>query len=133
MIRQWTAASRNSKPACAISRSKTSSMALVNAFSPVCRWKREWWLQKLTNLLLGLVVAASPLYAQGIERNWQRYPPVIATRSNGADIYAVGDAHSDYVRLSAALKAAGLIDDQHHWTGGRSILVSTGDMIDKGP
>jgi hypothetical protein len=86
-----------------------------------------------TGLLVGFVVMAPALDAQGIERIWQRYPPVIATRSNGADIYAVGDAHSDYVRLSRALKAAGLIDDQHHWTGGRSILVSTGDMIDKGP
>ncbi|HYA17850.1 MAG TPA: metallophosphoesterase [Bryobacteraceae bacterium] len=90
-------------------------------------------MRKLTSLLLGLAMAAPVLDAQAIERNWLRYPPVIATRSNGADIYAVGDAHSDYVRLSRVLKAAGLIDDKHNWTGGRSILVVTGDMIDKGP
>jgi hypothetical protein len=87
-------------------------------------------LRKLISLVVFSVTA---LQAQGPERNWLRYPPVIATRSNGADIYAVGDAHSDFVRVSSALKAAGLIDDKQHWTGGRAILVSTGDMIDKGP
>ncbi len=56
-----------------------------------------------------------------------------------ADVFAVGDAHSDYVHLVRALDAAGIIagrpaqPEHAHWSGGRAVLVSTGDMIDKGP
>ena len=79
-------------------------------------------------LLIAFLVAA-PVAA----RDWARYPPVIATSSNGADIYAIGDAHSDYIRLSRVMKAAGLTDVSQNWIAGRAVLIVTGDMIDKGP
>jgi len=48
-------------------------------------------------------------------------------------IVAVGDVHGDYDQLVAVLKTAGLIDDQLNWTGAKTHLVQTGDILDRGP
>lgn len=47
-------------------------------------------------------------------------------------IVAVGDVHGAYDRFVAILRAAGLIDERERWTGGRAVLVQTGDMVDRG-
>jgi len=47
-------------------------------------------------------------------------------------IVAIGDVHGAIERFSALLKKAGLIDEQHRWSGGRAVLVQTGDMSDRG-
>jgi len=71
-------------------------------------------------------------------RDWQRYPAVIDTTTD-QDIFAIGDAHGDYEHLERVMKAAGLIADttpapeSARWSGGKAVLVTTGDMIDKGP
>lgn len=55
------------------------------------------------------------------------------------DIFAVGDAHADPGRLAAVLVKAGIIEavpatpSAVIWTAGASVMVVTGDMIDKGP
>jgi hypothetical protein len=70
------------------------------------------------------------------DRDWLKYPAVVQL-DTAEDIFAIGDVHSDYERFTLVLSAAGLIDRapdvQTRWRGGRSILVVTGDMIDKGP
>jgi predicted MPP superfamily phosphohydrolase len=48
-------------------------------------------------------------------------------------IVAVGDVHGAYDRFVAILRAAGLVDGRARWTGGRSVLVQTGDVLDRGP
>src|SRR5579864_7727483 len=48
-------------------------------------------------------------------------------------IVAVGDVHGDYDQLEAVLKTAGLIDAQGNWAGGKTHLVQTGDVLDRGP
>lgn len=48
-------------------------------------------------------------------------------------IVAVGDVHGDFDRFIAVLKAAELIDNDHRWIGGKTHLVQTGDMLDRGP
>jgi hypothetical protein len=48
-------------------------------------------------------------------------------------VVAVGDLHGAYERFLAILKGAGLIDADHHWTGGRTHLVQIGDILDRGP
>jgi len=48
-------------------------------------------------------------------------------------IVAVGDVHGDYDQLVAVLKSAGLIDEQLNWTAGKTHLVQTGDILDRGP
>lgn len=81
-------------------------------------------------LLIGLIFA---FLLAGAPRDWAKYPAIVQTRTGGEDLYAIGDAHSDHVRLKRVMRAAGLIDESDKWTGGRAVLVSTGDMIDKGP
>jgi len=41
--------------------------------------------------------------------------------------------HGCYESYYALLRAAGLINPAGHWGGGRSLLVQTGDLIDRGP
>src|SRR3954471_1387733 len=48
-------------------------------------------------------------------------------------VVAIGDVHGAADRFAAILKAAGLIDDKLHWSGGRAHLVQTGDVVDRGP
>ncbi|MCJ7588731.1 MAG: metallophosphoesterase, partial [Candidatus Aminicenantes bacterium] len=48
-------------------------------------------------------------------------------------IVAVGDLHGDYENLVDILKGTGLVDEGLHWAGGRSHLVQTGDIMDRGP
>jgi hypothetical protein len=86
------------------------------------------------------LTAASLLLAGGpvVVRDWAKNPVVTQVDTSG-DIFAIGDAHSDYVRVVRALDAAGVIDgrpdrpDQARWKAGNAVLVSTGDMVDKGP
>ena len=47
-------------------------------------------------------------------------------------IIAVGDVHGAAASFAAILQRAGLINEARQWTGGRTILVQTGDMTDRG-
>jgi Icc-related predicted phosphoesterase len=46
---------------------------------------------------------------------------------------AVGDVHGDYGQFVKTLRAAGVIDDKSNWIGGKTHLVQTGDVLDRGP
>lgn len=46
---------------------------------------------------------------------------------------AIGDIHGAYDQFVAILQTAGLVDKDLSWTGGKSILVQTGDEVDRGP
>jgi hypothetical protein len=46
---------------------------------------------------------------------------------------AVGDVHGDYEQFTAVLASAGLIDGNGNWVGGKTHLVQTGDVVDRGP
>jgi hypothetical protein len=48
-------------------------------------------------------------------------------------IVAFGDVHGAYDEFVENLLAAGLIDKQLRWTGGKTHLVQTGDILDRGP
>ena len=48
-------------------------------------------------------------------------------------IVAIGDIHGAFDRFVAILRAAGLVDERQRWTGGRAVLVQTGDIVDRGP
>ncbi|MDB5432115.1 MAG: hypothetical protein JWP35_3231 [Caulobacter sp.] len=70
-------------------------------------------------VLAALVLAVSPAMAQ---------PGPKIHR-----IVAVGDLHGDYAAWRDIARAAGVIDDKGHWTGGKAVLVQTGDVVDRGP
>lgn len=92
---------------------------------------------RLLCALAFVVLVAAPLLRAGTPpRNWGRCPAVVALETDEV-FYALGDTHGDYDRLVTLLAAGKLIDgvpaspQQVTWSGGRSILVVTGDMIDK--
>jgi hypothetical protein len=74
----------------------------------------------LAFLFAGLTAACSLATAQDSFRGVQR-------------IVAIGDIHGDFDQLVGLLRAAELIDARNKWTGGKSHLVQTGDMLDRGP
>lgn len=47
-------------------------------------------------------------------------------------VVAIGDVHGDLAATRAALRLGGLIDDGGHWSGGDTVLVQTGDVLDRG-
>ena len=48
-------------------------------------------------------------------------------------IVAVGDVHGDYEQFIEVLRSADLIDGGGNWNGGKTHLVQTGDVVDRGP
>jgi hypothetical protein len=85
-----------------------------------------------------LLLAAFAGIASPADRDWAKHPAVVQLDTS-AEIFAIGDAHSDYSRLALAMRAAGLIagvpntPEDVQWNAGNAVLVTTGDMIDKGP
>ncbi|HEX6993213.1 MAG TPA: metallophosphoesterase [Gammaproteobacteria bacterium] len=47
-------------------------------------------------------------------------------------VVVVPDVHGAYGELVALLVATGLVDDELAWTGGDTVLVSLGDLLDRG-
>jgi hypothetical protein len=47
-------------------------------------------------------------------------------------VVAVGDAHGAYPELVSILQKTGLINASHAWSGGKTTLVQTGDILDRG-
>jgi hypothetical protein len=45
----------------------------------------------------------------------------------------VGDVHGELDGLREILRHAGLIDARDTWAGGGSLLIQTGDVVDRGP
>lgn len=48
-------------------------------------------------------------------------------------VVAISDVHGMYQPLLRLLSAAGVIDAQQHWVGGKTLVMVVGDSIDKGP
>ncbi|OAV93695.1 hypothetical protein PTTG_06591 [Puccinia triticina 1-1 BBBD Race 1] len=47
-------------------------------------------------------------------------------------VVAVGDLHGDLEHATRVLRMAGLVDLRNQWIGGASVLVQTGDIVDRG-
>jgi Calcineurin-like phosphoesterase len=72
-------------------------------------WSRLVWLA--TVLVLAIPATAAPLHR----------------------IVAVGDLHGDFSAWRDIVRFASLVDHNGHWTGGDTILIQTGDAVDRGP
>ena len=66
---------------------------------------------------------ASSLYAPAAQDVWTGIGRIVA----------VGDVHGDYDQLLSILRAASVIDGKGKWIGGKTHLVQTGDVVDRGP
>ena len=71
---------------------------------------------------LVLLLAFTPLNAAEIKCVW----------SGVEKIVAIADIHGDFKNFSAILKGVGLVDENLDWTGGKTHLVQTGDILDRG-
>lgn len=47
-------------------------------------------------------------------------------------VVAIGDVHGDVRATRSALRLAGVIDDRDRWIGGKTVVVQTGDQLDRG-
>ncbi|HSZ55211.1 MAG TPA: alkaline phosphatase family protein [Tepidisphaeraceae bacterium] len=69
-------------------------------------------------------------------RDWRVHPAIVQL-STSEDVYAMGDVHGDFQTMARLLAAGKLVDSAVpspttiHWAGGKSVLVCTGDVIDK--
>ena len=71
---------------------------------------------------LFLIVAALALGAPGA-----------LAQTASSRLLAIGDIHGDYEALVAILQEAHIVDSEGHWTAGDTVLVQTGDFLDRGP
>jgi hypothetical protein len=80
--------------------------------------------------------AAAVLVVVGLSTRWSA-PEVLAASScnlTGVErVIAVGDVHGAYDRFVEILTVTGVIDDRQRWSGGKTHLVQTGDVLDRGP
>jgi Calcineurin-like phosphoesterase len=83
-------------------------------------WRTSFWLALL--LVFGLVTPGLP-----------QDPGDVCDIETAERVVAIADVHGAYDRFIAILRAAGLIDGRERWAGGRTILVQTGDVLDRGP
>jgi hypothetical protein len=56
----------------------------------------------------------------------------VAQQPGQQRIAAVGDLHGDYAAWIDIARDAKLVDASNHWAGGKTILVQTGDIVDRG-
>lgn len=96
------------------------------------------WLA-ICGLLGVLDVTLAAGQAKPINRDWAKHPAVIQVDTD-QDVYVVGDPHADYQRLVTLLTGAKIASGSNndkpenvHWNAGKSVVVFTGDYIDKGP
>ncbi|GAA5824030.1 hypothetical protein JCM5353_007065 [Sporobolomyces roseus] len=58
--------------------------------------------------------------------------PLVSSQIIKHRIVAIGDIHGDYTALTKILRKAELIDLKGGWIGNETILVQTGDIVDRG-
>src|SRR5688572_15629180 len=98
--------------------------------------RRSW------RVLPVLAVAVVWAYSTGVSRAQSAVAPATAKAavasascdiSTTERIVAVGDVHGAFDKFVTILQEAKIIDSRRRWTGGRAILVQTGDTTDRGP
>jgi hypothetical protein len=71
---------------------------------------------------VGAILVASPA----------AHPTTAPPQAGGGRIVAIGDIHGGFDQFLDILQAAGLIDTKRQWTGGATVFVQTGDILDRG-
>ena len=83
---------------------------------------------KKYTLLLGLLllVIAGPVLAKAVKVDDYHWTGI-------ERIVAIGDLHGDYEQYIRVMQSAGLLDKKGNWSGGKTHMVQTGDVTDRGP
>ena len=74
-------------------------------------------------LVLALTSSAASAQQKSKQHTWSGIERIVA----------VGDVHGDHGQFLKTLLAAKVIDKETRWIGGRTHLVQTGDLFDRGP
>jgi len=74
----------------------------------------------VAGLVLSLAVLLGPVRAG------------FAQAGSSSRVVAIGDIHGDIQAFTSILQKANLVDASGKWTGGSSVLVQTGDYLDRG-
>ncbi len=77
-------------------------------------------------------VAEAPRRTGTLPRQSGARPPATGVRAPRR-LVAFGDVHGDMVALRSALRIAGAVGGDGRWSGGKLVVVQTGDQIDRGP
>ena len=77
-------------------------------------------LGRIAGLVIAAALAAAPARSQPAQPAQQ--PRIVA----------VGDLHGDYAAWRDIARAAGLVGPRGQWTGGKTVLVQVGDIVDRG-
>lgn len=82
-------------------------------------------------LLACTATEPNPAPSDSVPRGaWAVPPPSVLEQPQR--LLSFADVHGDYVRAQDVLRLAGLIDDENHWIGGATVVVQTGDQLDRG-
>ncbi|MCB9744740.1 MAG: metallophosphoesterase [Alphaproteobacteria bacterium] len=87
-------------------------------------------------LLLALLACTEPakepeaLDSEPTRAPWTTPPPSVVEAPGR--VVAFADVHGDLKATLDVLDLAGLIDDQARWAGGETVVVQTGDQLDRG-
>jgi hypothetical protein len=79
-----------------------------------------------------VLLAATVALADGRARAQSSFASPCDIRTSER-VVAIGDVHGAYDRFAGILRTAGLVDGRERWSGGRAVLVQTGDVLDRGP
>lgn len=85
-------------------------------------WGRIWG--RLSILAVALAALTTPISRAGLE---------IEAGSGERRVVAIGDIHGAFNGVREILRKVELIDQKDRWVGGDSVLVQTGDFLDRGP
>jgi hypothetical protein len=106
-------------------------VAKVSSNSPAAPSTRAGQDQALSSA--AVASAAVPPAATSAISDVTPPSPAASYRFPSAErIVAIGDLHGDLASARLALKAAGAIDDEDRWVGGKLVLVQVGDQLDRG-
>lgn len=73
---------------------------------------------------------SAPAQAPSSRGPWTAPPPSVVPAAER--VVAIGDVHGDLGATRSALRLAGVLDEDDHWTGGTTVVVQTGDQLDRG-
>ena len=89
-------------------------------------------------LLRGIAIGAEGEAPKESPRDWKANPAIVSlSMPVDGDLYAMGDAHGDVEVMARLLAGTGIIrgiparPDAVQWAAGKSVLVITGDFIDR--
>lgn len=91
-------------------------MLTFSIMTPINRFRAGFIMVQFMACLTAMAGDAIPHTWSGVER-----------------IVAVGDIHGDCKQLVSVLRLAKVVDQANHWIGGKTHLVQTGDIFDRGP